>query len=365
MGWSQQLWAAMTGVTFEAVSRLLDWFLPALQTDASTRIIDTGRFAVAIDPICSGLEGMGLMLAFCVVLLLLFRKEYIFPRALILVPAGLLLSFALNVVRIAALVLIGSAGYAGIAVYGFHSQAGWIAFNAAAVGIALVSLRSGWLTHAAAERPNVLSSSPTAVYLLPFLGLLLAGMVSQALSSGFESLYWLRLLAAGIALAYSWPRLHGLDWRCTWRGPAAGLIVFGVWILAAHLLLQPAAIPGALAALPALPRVSWVAAHLVVSLGAVPIAEELAFRGYLLRRLRIADFESLPPSSVGTWPLLLSSVLFGLCHRAFWLPGIIAGMIYGLVYIRSQRIGEAVAAHATTNALIAVCVIADSQWQLW
>ena len=365
MGWSQTLWMTMAEVTFEAVSSLLGWIVPTLRIESSTRIIDTGRFAVAIDPVCSGLEGMGLMLAFCTMLLMLFRRKYIFPRALILIPAGLLLSFALNVVRIAALVLIGSAGYSGVAVYGFHSQAGWIAFNAAAVCIALVSLRSGWLTHAAAASSDVSSGNPVAVYLLPFLALLLSGMVSRAVSSGFESLYWLRLVAAGLALCYSWPRLHRLDWHCSWRGPLAGLATFGLWIVTAHLLTQPAAMPPTLAALPPLLRASWIAGHLAVSLGAVPIAEELAFRGYLLRRIAAADFESLPPRSVGAWPLLLSSLVFGLGHGALWLAGIIAGVTYGLVFIRSQRMGEAIAAHATTNALIAVCVLVDSQWQLW
>lgn len=69
------------------------------------------------------------MLAFSTVLLLLFRGEFTFPRALLLVPAALVLSFALNIARIAVLVLIGDAGYPGVA-YGFHSQAGWIAFTA-------------------------------------------------------------------------------------------------------------------------------------------------------------------------------------------------------------------------------------------
>jgi len=81
-GWSQTLWTGMAEVTFQAVYRLLEWFVPTLRIEPSTRIIDTGHFAVAIDPVCSGLEGMGLMLAFCTMLLLLFRKEYIFPRAL-------------------------------------------------------------------------------------------------------------------------------------------------------------------------------------------------------------------------------------------------------------------------------------------
>jgi hypothetical protein len=35
------------------------------------------------------------------------------------------------------------------------------------------------------------------------------------------------------------------------------------------------------------------------------------------------------------------------------------------VLIRTGRIGESIAAHATTNGLIAVCVIVGGQWQLW
>jgi exosortase E/protease (VPEID-CTERM system) len=364
MGWSQKLWVGTARVTFEGVYRLLDWLVPTLRVDPSNRTIDTGHFAVAIDPICSGLEGMGLMAAFCTVLLLLFRKEYLFPRALVLIPAGLLLSFGLNVVRIAALVLIGAAGYSGIAVYGFHSQAGWIAFNGAAAGIALVSLRSGWFTRAA-TRTDVASENPTAAYLLPLLTLLLAGMVSRAASNGFESLYGLRLVAVAVVLGYSLPRLRGLDWRISWRGPLAGVAVFAIWILAAEVLIRPAAMPAHLAALPALLRASWVTVHFAVSVAAVPVAEELAFRGYLLRRMLSADFESLAPRSVGTWPLFLSSLLFGFCHGVLWLPGTIAGVIFGLVFIRTQRIGEAVAAHATANALIAACVLGASQWQLW
>jgi hypothetical protein len=33
--------------------------------------------------------------------------------------------------------------------------------------------------------------------------------------------------------------------------------------------------------------------------------------------------------------------------------------------MRTERIGEAIAAHATTNALIAVWVLGLQQWQLW
>ena len=97
----------------------------------------------------------------------------------------------------------------------------------------------------------------------------------------------------------------------------------------------------------------------------VPIAEELAYRGYLLRRLLTEDFESVPFGSVGWIPLLVTAVAFGVLHGALWLPGIAAGVGYGLVLTRTGRMGEAVAAHAASNLLLAAWVLTAGQRQLW
>ena len=43
----------------------------------------------------------------------------------------------------------------------------------------------------------------------------------------------------------------------------------------------------------------------------------------------------------------------------------IAGAVFGLLYARTGRLGEAIAAHVTGNALTAAAVLAGSQWQLW
>jgi exosortase E/protease (VPEID-CTERM system) len=366
MGFSQGLWTGMASVTFEAVYRLLGALVPTLEIDPANRVIDSGRFAVSIDPVCSGLEGMGLMLAFGTVLLLLFRHEYIFPRALLLIPAGLLLSFALNVARIAGLVLIGNAGYPEAAVYGFHSQAGWITFNAAAVGIAVASMRSRWFSRAAAVRDTaVTGENPTAVYLLPYLAVILAVMLSRAVSGGFEGAVGLPLLLAGAALGYSVPRLRDVDWRVSWRGGVAGLGIFLVWITAAHFILPVQGTPQTLAALSSVSRDLWVIGHILMSVAVIPLAEELAFRGYLMRRLQSPDFESLSPRQAGTVGLVGSALVYALCQGAFWLPGVIAGAVFGLLYRRTGRLGEAVGAHVTGNALIGVAVLAGSQWQLW
>ncbi|HTD12907.1 MAG TPA: exosortase E/protease, VPEID-CTERM system [Steroidobacteraceae bacterium] len=365
MQWSQKLWEPTARVTFEIVRRLLAPMIPSLQSDASTLILSTDRFSVQIAEVCSGLEGVGLMLAFCCAWLVCFRKEYIFPRALALIPAALLLVFALNVLRVAALVLIGDAGHPDIAVYGFHSQAGWIAFNCAAGAIAFASRRSAWLNRTATRSVAHDGDNPTAAYVLPLLAVLAAGMLARAASSGFETLYATRLVAGGLVLWFCWPKLTGLDWRFSWRGPAAGVAVFVLWLCASYLLVPASTIPDTLAAMSSPQRWLWIAARVAASLIIVPIAEELAYRGYLLRRLTAADFESVRFRAVGGWSLLLSSLAFGLAHGAMWLPGIAAGAIYGALVMRTERIGEALVAHVTANGLIAACVLLAGQWQLW
>jgi membrane protease YdiL (CAAX protease family) len=62
---------------------------------------------------------------------------------------------------------------------------------------------------------------------------------------------------------------------------------------------------------------------------------------------------------------LISSAIFGALHGSRWLTGVVAGILYAIALLRRGRIGDAVAAHATTNALIAVDVLVFHHWQLW
>jgi exosortase E/protease (VPEID-CTERM system) len=366
---SQDLWVPTAQITFDLVRLVLTPLLPGLLAEPATRVLYAPHFAVGIDPICSGLEGMGLILAFCASWLVFFRKDYRFPRALLLLPAGVLILFALNVIRIAVLVLIGNAGHPAIAVFGFHSQAGWISFNAVACGLVFVSRRSRWLNAAAVERAGAATAAsnvnPTAAYLMPFLLVLAAGMISRASSGQFETWYALRLLAGGAALAVCWPRLGGLDWRFSWRAAAAGVAVFGLWLLASHFLLTRHGMPAGLAAMAAPDRALWITGRVATAILVLPLAEELAYRGYLMRRLVAADFDSVPFAAVGWLPVLVSAIAYGILGGAAWPAGIAAGVVFAMLLIRTRRIGEAVAAHALVNALLGAAVLFGHQWQLW
>jgi CAAX prenyl protease-like protein len=78
-----------------------------------------------------------------------------------------------------------------------------------------------------------------------------------------------------------------------------------------------------------------------------------------------ADIESVAYRSATPLAILLSSAVFGLLHGSLWLAGIVAGAAYAFAVKRTNRLGEAVAAHATTNLLLAIWVLTRGDWGLW
>ena len=349
---SRSLWPVATRVTFSIVGVLLGLLGPVV-ADPAHMSIGTRRFTVEIAPQCSGLEGVGMMLVFGIVWLTIFRREYRFPQALVFLPAGMVFIFLFNSVRIAVLILIGNAGAERIATGGFHSQAGWMVFNLAAVGFSLTAGRAHWAGARASEKTPV---NLAAVWVLPLVALLAAGMVAHAASGDFEWFYPLRFFAVLAVVWHYRDNYRELDWRVGWQAPVMGVLVFAIWIaLDRTMQVSSERMPPALAAATPAARLGWIAVRAVASSSTVPFAEELAFRGFFLRRF---------PEPLW-FAVLLSSVAFGTLHGDRWFAGTLAGVGYALVYLRKGRVGEAIAAHGLTNALIAVDVLATGAWHLW
>jgi CAAX prenyl protease-like protein len=198
-------------------------------------------------------------------------------------------------------------------------------------------------------------------------------MLTTALSpgAGFDALYPVRVVAVAATLwalrgAYGpwrWP------WRGAWSWPAVaiGVVVFAVWLALEPSHAAPAASADVAAGLARLPRglaAGWLLLRVVGSVVTAPVAEELAFRGYLPRRLIAADFTTVAPGRFTWVSFLVSSAAFGVLHGRF-LAGTIAGLFYALALYRRGRLGDAVLAHAVTNALIASAVLATGAWSLW
>jgi exosortase E/protease (VPEID-CTERM system) len=357
---TRRLWQPVTltsHLTFGLTKALLNLFVSGVVANPERMVLGTQRFSVEIAPQCSGLEGVGLILVFSALWLVIFRRECRFPQSLVLIPLGIALIFVLNAARIAALILIGDAGAQQIALGGFHSQAGWMAFIGVAVGFCCAIQQVPWFASRPKERQSLarVKETPTGAFLLPFLAILTAGIIARAFSGSFEWLYPVRFFAAGAMLwvcrrSYVW-----LIWRCDWLAPAIGAVVFVTWVGIDHLLNQsvdpgvPATLPGS----STVGKVIWITFRVLAAVITVPLAEELAFRGYLMRRLISANFDSVSFQCVSWFGLLASSVIFGLLHGGNWLAGSVAGVLFGLAVVRRGRIGDAVVAHATANALLA------------
>lgn len=375
---------ALQVLTFHSVKAVLRVFIPDILVDPSTFTIGTPRFAIIVAEACSGLEGLGLVLVFTTIWLWYFRRESRFPQALLLIPCALGCVWMLNILRIAVLVLIGNAGFGEVAMVGFHSQAGWIAFTTVAFGFSMVTRKVRWVRrhyyypatgNGGPAGPVFLDevedeageSPATAAYLVPFLVILAASFVSKAASGYFEWLYPLRFIAAAIAIWHYRRELKEMDWRCGWLAPVIGAAVFGVW-LAPSLWTHGGADTGlghALAALSPAARWSWIAFRVLAAVVTVPIAEEFAFRGYLARRLVQREFDAVPFSGATLLSAGISSVVFGLMHGQQWIVGILAGLAYAGAMKWRGRLSDAIAAHATTNLLLAIWVLSRGDWAQW
>lgn len=339
------------------------FFLAGIYDDARVSYGDyqlgTSNFLITIEPGCSGYEGIGLILIFTLLYLWLRRDQLRFPLALWLLPLGCLVNWLINGLRITALVVIGTNFSADLAMKGFHSQAGWLTFILTSAGLVLAVEEGGVFRRQQQSEEPAAAVYPAAPFLLPLLALLLGNMVGAAFSTGFPLLYPLRIVLAGLMLAALSADYPALLKRPRARALLVGLAVYGVWGVL---------VPGRRADTvwpllsPALAWI-WVVFRVLGSSLVVPIAEELAFRGYLMRRLQAEDFESVAPESTGWLALLGSSLLFGLLHQDI-LAASLAGLAYGALY-RRGGLSECILAHGVTNLCICVQVLTLNQWSLW
>ena len=366
-------WESAAAPTFWATRHLLELISPEVVSDPASFELGTPAFRVRIAPECSGYEGVGLVCTFLGLYLALFRRRLRFPHSLLLIPIGALAAWSLNVVRIAALIVIGDSVSPTLALGGFHSQAGWLAFNAVALGLVVLAHQSRvFSTAVSAQGPNA-----TAAYLSPLLVIIAVQMVTDAFFNGSPRLYPVRVAIGALCLAYCWRTIGAPAGRDVPNGTSSrrgaglavlgGMTVFAIWV-ELWLLFPSDRAPRdpreSLMGLPEWAVAIWLIFRIAGSVVVLPVIEEVAFRGYLLRRLMSADFQSVDPRQL-SWPaLVISSALFGFLHDQ-WLAGMLAGMIYAAVYCHRGRLSDAVIAHATTNALITVVALSSGHWQFW
>ena len=102
---------------------------------------------------------------------------------------------------------------------------------------------------------------------------------------------------------------------------------------------------------------------LVGSAFVIAPVEEVFFRSFLYRWLQKRDFPSIPLSRFNLSAFLWMVFLFTLEHDRP-LAAALAGALYGVAAIR-WGLASAIAAHVTTNLILALHVIFSHSWTFW
>ncbi|MFH1155714.1 MAG: CAAX prenyl protease-related protein [Pseudomonadota bacterium] len=96
----------------------------------------------------------------------------------------------------------------------------------------------------------------------------------------------------------------------------------------------------------------------------VPVMEELFWRSFAMRFLMGTRFKEIPLGGFTWFSFSVVAVAFGLEHH-HWLPGIAAGLLYGLVLVRSKNLFSPILAHGTTNLILGIHVLLTHTWVFW
>jgi hypothetical protein len=106
------------------------------------------------------------------------------------------------------------------------------------------------------------------------------------------------------------------------------------------------------------------AAHMIGTSVAIAAAEEFFWRAYLLRAARTPDFLDLPVGQFHAVSFFAVTAAFAAEHVE-WAAGFAAGLAYGLLFLRTRDVWAAITAHATTNFLLGLYVLATGHWEFW
>ena len=173
------------------------------------------------------------------------------------------------------------------------------------------------------------------------------------------------LLLIGFRGYYTELRSSLPKWRVWALSVACGIFVFAFWIRLDQPWMKLGDSPGySPLRADGTPYLLLAGARLLGATLVVPVMEELFWRSFVMRWMVNQDFRSVNPRRVTLLPLLAVSVVFGLEHE-LWFAGMLAGLAYGYLYIRTGSIWAPICAHAVTNGVLGVWVLTYSRWEFW
>ena len=203
-------------------------------------------------------------------------------------------------------------------------------------------------------------------YIAPFLLFALLTVAGSWMELGPEVIYPLKTALVGACLLIFMPRWkHEIRFTLDLPAILAGIAVFAVWVglesIAPQLGETTSFNPHELSPdwTTGLSSIRLLGAVLVV-----PVMEELFWRSFALRFLIDTSFKRIPLGAFTWFSFILVAIAFGLEHNR-WIPGIIAGLVYAALLLRTKNLFSPIQSHAVTNLLLGIYVLHTGHWQYW
>lgn len=218
-------------------------------------------------------------------------------------------------------------------------------------------------------------NNPAVPYILPFVCFLVFLSLDGKLGLPPEVEYPLRVIVLAVVLWVFSRKVIDLRVK-NWAGTIGiGVLVFALWIAPDQLIpgyrqhwlfknSVTGAAPAPAAGYGSLPMLALVFRTLRATV-IVPVVEELFWRGWLMRWIIKPDFLSVPLGAYTAQAFWVSAALFSAEHGQFWDVGLMAGVLYNWWMVRTKSLGDCILAHAVTNGVLSVWVLATGQWQYW
>jgi len=212
-------------------------------------------------------------------------------------------------------------------------------------------------------RSSVKYYAPNVV---PFILLAFCIYLGPLLAISKAALYPLQTIVIAASLIYYWKVYRQeIRFALDWTAMITGVFVFFIWVLPEGLYPQIGHSEFNPYDLAEGEKVFLlIAFRLFGAAIVIPLVEELFWRSFALRFLVKTEFKEVPLGYFNWFSFGMVSLSFGFAHHR-WLPGIIAGVVYAAVLYRSKNLFSPILAHAVTNFLLGVYVIATGKWYFW
>lgn len=228
-----------------------------------------------------------------------------------------------------------------------------------------------------ARTPGWQSALP---WVLPFALYLLLTQIPLQFPRHYPWLHTMCILTAGV-VTVGLVRGRGLlrPHRQFLAGIAFGLAGIALWIFLADLDLERhlfSFLPEGLRPQPraafnpfreiANPAAQWgfIAVRLLGIAALAPVAEELFWRGFLLRWIIAPDWQAVEPGRYSFKSFFWVTLLFTLAHPE-WLAAAAYCMLTNLLIYWKKDLWNCIIAHSVSNLCLAIYVLATGTWKLW